>query len=397
VVVVADQKEPNEARLTVAGSSEAPKRQVRQAITDGTFAIAVGGVVAGGFGVEAVKSFVTAQAAGRWWLVACAGVGVALAGLGWWLRQRARRRVRVGIVVTAVDGRRGLARAEQLDQQAEVFSRSTCALTLKVGLRLPVVGRWERKLVDALADETMAAATLAAQLTPDATRINLIPTMPLHAAFWFGARLGHTHAREISVHAIRQADGAAAYFPATALRAEETTAEPLIVDQLEDLGGGDPTVVALALDLQGRGDQFFDQVRAACRQHGVGSLLGLRGRSPRLAENRNTFTGVVAQTCRVWRDAPLTAAARTGRHAVFLSGPVAIAVALGARLAAPEHGRWSAFTFDADTNSYEAFPGTVSHQDTDRPQATPAGQGGWSRRLEAVAATVVQRAARRGR
>lgn len=60
------------------------------------------------------------------------------------------------------------------------------------------------------------------------------------------------------------------------------------------------------------------------------------------------------QICRAWREAPLTAGARTGGHAIFLSGPVA--VALGARLAAPEHGRWTAFTFDAASDSYEPFP-----------------------------------------
>lgn len=360
LVVVVGQEQPGKPRLTVVGSSEPAKSQGWQAVLDGTAAVAIGGIGAGGFGVEAVKSLVTGEVTGRGWFVAGLAVGLALVGVGLWLRERARQRVRVGIVVTASDARRGQARARQLDQQAERFSQSTCTVTLKTSIELPGDGRWDQELVNALADETLSATTMAERLTPDAARINLIPTMPLHVAFWLGARLGHTHAREVAVHAIRQADGTPAYFPATALRAVESTCKPLVLDQLEAIDEGDPTVVALALDLQGRGDQFFDDVRAACRQHGVGLLLGLRTMSSKLAENRDTFTGVVEQTCTVWRAAPLTAPARTGRHVIFLSGPVAIAVALGARLASAEHGRWTAFTFDAVTNAYEPIPALAS-------------------------------------
>ncbi|MFF0578552.1 SAVED domain-containing protein [Streptosporangium saharense] len=327
---------------------------------DGTALVAVGGVTAGGFGVEAAKSFLTDAPAGRWWLVLAFVVGLAFVALGLWLRSRTRRQVRVGIVVTATDARRGLARAQQLDQQAETFSRSVCTVTLKTSIELPGDGVWDRQLVDALADETLSATTMAERLTPDAVQINLIPTMPLHVAFWFGARLGYTHAREVVVHAIRQADGTPAYFPATSLRAIDSSSEPLIGDRLEVIDGGDPTKVAIALDLQGRGDQFFDQVLVTCHQHGIGYLLRLRSASSRLAENNATFTGVVEQTCRAWREAPLPTGARTGQHAIFLSGPVAIAVALGARLASPEHGRWTAFTFDAASNTYEPFPAPVS-------------------------------------
>ena len=329
-------------------------------VTDGTASLTVGGTVAGGFGVEAAKSFLADERAGRWWFALAFVAGLALVALGLWLRSRARRQVRVGIVVTAMDARRGLARVQQLDQQAETFSRSTCTVTLKTCIELPGEGVWDRQLVDALADETLSATTMAERLTPDAVRINLIPTMPLHVAFWFGARLGYTHAREVVVHAIRQADGAPAYFPATSLRAVESSTEPLIVDRLEAIDEGDPSMIALALDLQGRGDQFFDQVVVACRQHGIGYILRLRSASSRLAEDRVTFTGVVEQTCRALREAPLPAGARTGRHAIFLSGPVAIAVALGARLASPEHGRWTAFTFDAASSAYEPFPAPAS-------------------------------------
>jgi hypothetical protein len=345
-------------RLTVVGSGHGTDgaSSIWSAVLDGSAAIAGGGAVAGGFGVEALKSVMTGEAAGRWWFfLGCAG-GLALIVLGFWLRGRARRRVRVGIVVTAMDARRGLARARQLDQQAETFSRNTCAVTLKTEAELSGNVTRDRVLVDRLADETLVAAMMAERLTPDAARINLIPTMPLNVAFWFGARLGYTHAREVAVHAIRQADGSPPYFPATVLRAVESRADPLIADRLEAVDGGDPSKVALALDLQGFGDQFFDQVMAACRQHSIGFVLRLRSSSARLAEDRETFIGVVEQTCQAWREAPLPAQARTGDHAIFLSGPVAISVALGARLAAPEKDKWTAFTFDNATSQYEPFP-----------------------------------------
>ncbi|HET6291374.1 MAG TPA: SAVED domain-containing protein [Amycolatopsis sp.] len=131
---------------------------------------------------------------------------------------------------------------------------------------------------------------MAERLTPEAVRITLIPTMPLHVAFWFGARLGYTHAREVVVHGIRQADGAPAYFPATSLRAIDSDVELLDVDRLEAIDDSDPDQVALAVDLQGRGDQFFDQVLASCRRHGFGYLLRIRTGSPLLTEDTATFT-----------------------------------------------------------------------------------------------------------
>ena len=131
-----DQEQRSAPRLTVVGSADASKSSSLgwQAVIDGTAAITVGGMVAGGFGVEAGKSFITGDTGGRWWFVLGLAAGLALVGLGLWLRGQARRRVRVGIVVTATDARQGLARAQQLDQQAEMFSRSTCTVTLKTSI-----------------------------------------------------------------------------------------------------------------------------------------------------------------------------------------------------------------------------------------------------------------------
>ncbi|MCD0449403.1 SAVED domain-containing protein [Actinocorallia sp. API 0066] len=263
-------------------------------------------------------------------------------------------------MVTAADVRRGVPAGVRSDEGAEAYSRARYPLTLKTAVQVPDAGPRAKELVDALVDETLTAATISERLSPDAFCINVIPTMELHLAFYFGARLGQTHAREIVVHAKNTTGGAdAPYFPATALAVTETDAAPLVVGSLETLEGGDPTKAALALDLQARGDQFFAPVVQTCREQRVGTLLRLHSPTQLLTPDRDTFTGAVEQIYRAWRDAPLPVAARTGKCSVFLSGPAAIALALGARLAGADHGRWTAYSFNSANSTYEPFPPAV--------------------------------------
>ncbi|WP_283133827.1 SAVED domain-containing protein [Rhizohabitans arisaemae] len=348
-------------RLTVVGSGNPPRESTRiaQAVKDGTAAIAGGGAVAGGFGVEAVKAVITGEKPGPWWFVAGCVLGLAFVALGFRLRSRATGNVEVGIVAAAADPRRVLDRYRLLTQQAETFGRNTCVMTLKTEIHLPDDGIWDREIVDALADQTLAAAALAEGVTPDATQTNLFPIMPLHVAFWFGARLGHTHAQRITAYATKGDDGTSSFFAANPLRVVESTVKPLAAEPLEPVEGGDPTKVALAVDLQGLGRSFSEQVKRTCRQDGIGYLIELRlmeSGSEKLTTDTETFSGVVEQICRTWRDAPLPSAARTGQHAIFLSGPASIAVALGARLASQQRGAWTAYTFDSRANTYEPLP-----------------------------------------
>lgn len=349
-------KHPAAPRMTVvgAGAGSQDSASWRQAVSDGTAVVALGGMVASGFLIEAGKSVMTGESAGRWWFVLGCVLGLVIIRLGWWQRQRSARGLQIGVVVTATDTRRDGASGSRHDKQAEDYSLATCSLTLKTSVELADAGHHAKALIEDLADETLTAITIAERLSPGAARINLIPTMPLHIAFYFGARMRQTHAREIVVHALRL-DGNPAYFPATSLRVTESTVRPLIVDRLKVLGG-DPTRTALALDLQGRGDQFFDPVIASCEEQGIGYLLRVRSTGPLLAPDRRTFTGAVEQICHAWGTVHLPAAARTGRHVVFLSGPVAISLALGARLAGADQGRWTAFSFNSAGGTYEPFP-----------------------------------------
>ncbi|GAA2162049.1 SAVED domain-containing protein [Actinomadura napierensis] len=356
-----EQYRPDGPRLTVIGSlnNALGSGSLKQLFADGSAEIAIGSAVASGFGVEAVKSLMTGEANGRWWFVLACVVGVGSIAYGFvrreHLRRRLQRQVRVGIVVTAADSARSLVYARQLDGQAEAYSRSTCAITIKSDVQLPTGGTAPGHLIEALADRTIEAMAMAEQLSPNAIQIDLIPTMRLHAAFWYGARLGHTHSRSVMVHEPSHTGDTPSHFPAVRLIAGEPEAQPLTVHGVEPLSGGDPTLTALALDLQARGEAFYAPVRKTCQEEGIGNLLRLSSPVERLAENTETFTAAVAQVCRAWIEAQLPDGARTGRHAIFLSGPVAVSVALGARLASADHGRWTAYTYDPANNTYEPF------------------------------------------
>ncbi|MFC3961908.1 hypothetical protein [Nocardia jiangsuensis] len=50
--------------------------------------------------------------------------------------------------------------------------------------------------------------------------------MRLQMAFWFGARLGYTHPREVAVYALRQGTGSPSFFHATSLRAVRSRNSP---------------------------------------------------------------------------------------------------------------------------------------------------------------------------
>ncbi|MFF0520678.1 SAVED domain-containing protein [Actinomadura nitritigenes] len=360
------QDRPDQPRLTVIGSLHASQEPAGfwQTFVDGSAEIAIGAAVGSGFGVEAIKSLMTGDAAGRWWFAAAALVGIGLIVFGFWRRDQLRRRekerrqVRVGIVVTAADPSGSLAYAQQVDAQAERYSRGRCAVTVKTNVRLPASGTAPRELVDALADRTIEAMAMTEQLSPDAVGVDLVPTMRLHVAFGYGARLGHNHARGVTVHELRRDDGHPSHYPAVPLKVEETLGSPLNLHDLEKIEGGDPEVTALALDLQARGQAFIAPVREACRERGIGNLLHLG--SPVEVIPTESLAQVVGQVCRVWAEAELPVGARTGRHAVFLTGPVAVAVALGARLASTDYGRWTAYTFNRETSTYECFPPSPS-------------------------------------
>lgn len=333
----------------IGGAGPAPRMpRLPRAVTDGTVALAVGSAVLGGFGVEAVKSLVTGDVGGGvWWTLAV--MGLALVALGWWSRLRVERPARVGVVVLARDPRRDLAKADQQDDAAQRFVTGGDRLGWRVATQL--TGRAsDARLIDQVAGQVHAGVVAARTLARTEARVDLVPVLPLHAAFRLGARLGHSHATEIVVHAARRVPEHG-YFAAVPLAVSASSFFPLVAEPMEVLPGGDPSHVALAVNLQGLAS-FLAMVREECRRAGAGRLLYLHS-TDYLTPDGPTFTGVVDQVCGVWRDAPLPDAARTGPHAIFLSGPVAISLALGARLAAADSASWTAYTHDDATGRYE--------------------------------------------
>jgi hypothetical protein len=317
----------------------------REALADGTAAIAVGSALAAAFGPELVKSLVTAQTGGQWWFVVL--VATALGALLLGLMQRwLQRQVTVGLVAHVLDPKRPPELGRQLAARAEAYARErftvSFALTSELAdNRLDTIGA-----VDRLAGRVLAALTVAESLAPGASRIGLVPVLTVAPGFRLGARLGHTFARPFVVHSILQGEGTPAYFPAVILRDDNRTADvtnPLRVESPEAITGCNPARSALALDVQGRGPRFAEQVRRACQVYDIGWLVLMQTTSARLPEDRAAFSAVVDQVVDDWRaEAP----AHTSRHAVFFSGPVAIAIALGARLANNHPDQWMPFSFD---------------------------------------------------
>ena len=223
-------------------------------------------------------------------------------------------------------------------------------------VELPADECWDHQQVDALADEVMHGVTLARGFAPDAAQINLFATMPLNVGFWFGSRLRHDHAPPITLVAAKSGEASTSFFPAAVLGPVRSAKSPLIVEELESFEDGDQRYSALALDLQGFGEQFLPLVREDCRQRGIRRLLVLRSKTRWLESGLKTFNGVVEQTCREWRQLKLPDTARAGHHFAYLTGPLSISIALGARLAGPTRNSWTALSLSKNDHHYAPMP-----------------------------------------
>ncbi|MFD4640387.1 hypothetical protein ACFWN2_23940 [Lentzea sp. NPDC058436] len=350
-------KRPVRARLTVAEPSEPPSRwsSAVAAVADGTTQIAVGGVLMATFGGEVTKCFVTGEVGGRWWFLALAIAGLAILLFGVWQRVTAGSRTQTGIVAALTGPRGGHARIRQLEQRADKVSKSLCEYTLKVNVDLEPDSAGERGVLDDFADKTAEGSAWVQWAAPDATAINLFPAMAENVAFVFGAKISdYPFAREVVVHEIGPG-GTSASVPLLSPRTFDSE-ETSHYGRVRPLETGDLTRVAIAVDLHGAGDQYFDQVKATCRRDGIGLLLMITPPPALRNGSASALAGVVDLVCREWQGASLNENARTGQHAIFLGGSLSMAVALGARLAARDHGRWIAYAQDPAGNTYEAFP-----------------------------------------
>lgn len=338
-------------RLSVEGNGRTVVRSrgLREAWRDGTIAVAAG-TLGVGTGLPLVGG-----SGWRWGVLWLLG-GVAAFCWGAYQRRRTLRPVTVAVVVAAEEPRRGLEDAAARVQQAVDRATESATLTLKAVTVLPPSTDRYTNITKELVRTTQVAMRLAARLAPD-SRIELRPVMPLHVGFWFGAYLGVNHVHKVAVLQ-ESADGAvAATFLRDASPAATSRPDPLVEIRPMVLADGDENRVALAIDLQNRGEDFDARVRDACATHGIGRLVLLRSQKPALNVDDATFNAVVDQIVRVWRGSPLPDPVRSGqrRRFVFLSGPVAIAIGIGARLAGQDR-HWTALTYDRDNGKYEPLP-----------------------------------------
>lgn len=308
--------------------------QLWHALTDGTIGIGAGSALAAAFAPSVVTTFVTANRAGRWWFVGLALAGLLSVTLGVWQRRRLQRRASVGVVITIDDGTGDRERLNQERSVADHQLSQACTVAMRVTSSVPERdGRGAAATVDRAADQLVRALTLAERVAVDPPAAQVVPMMRLDMAFRLGARLGYTFSRPLVVLDKRQDEGPTAYFPAVRLRADEPTRLRLEVLP-ENIERADPDRVAVAVDLQGRGEDFHVAVRAACEEYGYGRLLLLSSRTVRLGTTTElAYQPVVDEIYHHWRKADVPPAARHNERGVFLSGPPSIAVALGAVLA----------------------------------------------------------------
>jgi hypothetical protein len=334
---------------------------LRESFQDGAAFVGIGVLLVGALLAEAIR-FVAGEPGVHWRSLLLAILGAGFVALGLRQRQVERRGRQISVAVSAFDPRRGANGRVRIDQ-AETFSTtSPIALSVSTDLTGEVVA--DTPSIRQLAECTMEALRWAGRLTPGASRANLVPTMPLHLAFWLGAQLGFSHAWEVAVFAARGRSHRSLYFHATTLQAVDGAklpAVPLQVGAPEPVPGVDSTRVALAVSMPGRGMGFIEPVMAACREANIGRVITIQ-HTGRLADNWATFTAAVEGVFQAWLAAPLPGGARTGQQVIFLDCPVVVALSLGARLGGPTPGLWTAYTFDPGRGVYEPFPPVVAGQ-----------------------------------
>lgn len=303
------------------------------------------------------------EADGTFWIsIGALSVGLGLVVAGYIAQRATRLQDRAGIVVSILDPHGG-SEGRDLVERAMTFSTERCRNTFTVAAELTGNRMDDRLLVEEVLARTSDAIRLANRLVPGAENTLLIPITRLHVAFWLGAYLGNNPVRPLALYA-PAGGGSESYFLAADIarmhaprpRKSKMPSELLEVSGPERLDG-DPTHVALAIDVLHLGDDFLVPVREECRRSGIGWLLHLSSAMPFLPPTTETWTGLIQQVEREWR-MRRPEATREGRYAVFTTTTAAVAVALGARLAAVQPGRWTAYTLErsGSGNFYEAFP-----------------------------------------
>lgn len=329
--------------------------QLRAKWHDGRLLFATGVFVLGTVLAEAIRWLVGAN--GRtsvFPLLAVLGVGTL--GYGLHQQRKSSRRARTAVMVWVWDPG-GPAGGEGRIERAVAFSRSRHDLTLQVGIDL-TGGATDQALVEQVVARTSKAVEWADRLKAGAARVDLLPVMRLHLAFWLGASFGRAPVAPIALWQPRRGDDG--YYLATMLPpagqppSNENQADSPFTVCVESFPTVPAVRAALAVSVWHRDKASDERIRAKCRALGVGQLLWLRSKADWQDPDTETVTTALDQVEREWT-ARLPAAA--AEYTVFLDAIVTLAIGIGARLAGTEPERWTALTRDrTGQDGFVQFP-----------------------------------------
>jgi hypothetical protein len=330
-------------------------------IRDGLAAFGVGVFLLGAVLAGAVEWLVRdeSQLGVFAWL---AGAGATLIVIGLAQREVARRRRRAAITVTAQD-LGGASDGIDLAESAVHYCRQTSELTLTVGAELTGDAATDWSIAQQMLARTNCAIRQANRFKRDSTRVNLVPTMRLHIGFWLGAKLGRSPSKPIGLLQPKGGAGDDSYFLATVVARPGTqrrrrlwpVGSPFEVRQV-DLTDSDRPRVALVVRTTRRGPATDEQLTESLRALGIGTIVWFRLKADELPNTTRACTRAIKQVRREW-PARLPNESTVG-YLIYLDTTVSIAVALGAYLAGPNPGLWTAYTQHRDTGEPIPFPPT---------------------------------------
>lgn len=329
-------------------------------IGDGRAAFGVGVFLLGAVLAGAVEWFVShdSQLGVFAWL---AGAGATIIVIGLAQREVARRRRRAAITVTAQDPG-GASDGVDLVESAVHHCRQTSELTLTVEAELTGDLDTDWSIAQQMLARTNCAIRQANRFKRDSARVNLVPTMRLHFGFWLGAKLGRSPSKPIGLLQPKGGAGDDSYFLATVVarpgapwwrRWRWPARSPFEVSPV-DLTDSDRPRVALVVRTTRRGPATDEQLTESLRTLGIDKIIWFRLKAYELPNTTRAYTRAIKQVRQEW-PARLPKESTVG-YVIYLDTTVSIAMALGAYLAGPNPGLWTAYTQHRGTGEPIPFP-----------------------------------------
>lgn len=322
--------------------------RLRAARWSAALLLAIGTAGSAAFGSELIKTVIPAGEQ-TWWFLALLILAITIIAMGLWQRRKIVDLDTVGIVVATVDPY-DEQRGQALYTNARRYAQKNFVVSVAPFAELiPLDRAAAAARVDSLGDRVNELIGFTEELTPAASRLNLVIVMRNAAAFRLGMKLGKQHRKSIIVHH-SDADHA---FAASRLTNFEGSKFDDLTSSSTSVKGGFENRACLLLNLQGHGDATLDRAVQACTTLGVGRIVEVRSDRARLPSDQPTFESVVQYTLTAWRNhRPSNVVSGS---IVIVDGPAVISLVIGAQLSTHPDGPWIPYEFDSTTASYVAF------------------------------------------